>query len=64
MAQDEQRNQISRRVPASMASRKSAKASEPSYLSGEALRRGLDQAMLDRHPGSTQAELDDFMNEA
>ena len=64
MAQDEQRNKINRRAPASMASQKSAKASEPSDLSGADLRRALDQEILDYHPGLTQEELDEFMNEA
>ena len=44
--------------------REARKAKEASDLSGAALRRGLDQDILDRHPGLTQAELDEFMNEA
>ena len=48
MAQDEQRNKRSR---ASKASEKPAKANEQSELSGEALRRALDQRVLDPRPG-------------
>ena len=44
--------------------KKAAQASEQPDLTGTALRRGLDQDILARHPRLTQAELDEFMNEA
>ena len=64
MAQDKQRNKTKPRDRASKASEKPAEADEQSYLYGDDLRRALDQRILDRHPGLTQEELDDFMNEA
>ena len=44
--------------------KKAAQQSAQPDLSGAALRRGLDQDILDRHPGLTQAELDEFMKYA
>ena len=46
------------------ASDRSAQANKQLARSGKELREALDQAILDRHPGLTQEQLDDFMNEA
>ena len=63
MAQVETQNRSKARSKpeASKPSDQPAQASEQSDLSGDDLRRALDQEILDDFPELTQEQLDDFM---